>query len=66
MKTINAAILFAAFWIADCVGQDNYRLPVLKACENFFGAPINAKSNLFEINPLSVSLSRTSRCLGFL
>jgi hypothetical protein len=43
-------IFFVTFGAADCVGQDNHKLAVLKKCERLFGAPIDAKVNLFQID----------------
>jgi hypothetical protein len=43
-------IFFVTSAAADCVGQDNHKLAVLKKCESLFGAPIDAKVNLFQID----------------
>jgi hypothetical protein len=43
-------IFFVTVGDADCVGQDNHKLAVLKKCESLFGATIDAKANLFQID----------------
>jgi hypothetical protein len=43
-------IFFVTFGAADCVGQDNHKPEVLKKCESLFGASIDAKANLFQID----------------
>ena len=43
-------ILSIIYGAGDCAGQDNRKADVLKKCDRLFGAPIDAKANVFKIN----------------